>query len=91
MLGLIGISNAAPIEVSENRQFDPFVKFIDVENLRLFSLQEVSNDFLIKVAKTYLLMLEENSNIDLEMRSKFLDVSKNHFVFQRIFCGIRLF
>lgn len=84
MLGLIGISNAAPIEVSENRQFDPFVKFIDVENLRLFSLQEVSNDFLIKVAKTYLLMLEDNSNIDLEMRSKFLDVSKNHFVFQRI-------
>ena len=84
MLGLIGISNAAPIEVSENRQFDPFVKFIDVENLRLFSLQEVSNEFLIKVAKTYLLMLEENSNIDLEMRSKFLDVSKNHFVFQRI-------
>ena len=84
MLGLIGISNAAPIEVSENRQFDPFVKFIDVENLRLFSLQEVSNDFLIKVAKTYLLMLENNSNIDLEMRSKFLDVSKNHFVFQRI-------
>ena len=84
MLGLIGISNAAPIEVSENRQFDPFVKFIDVENLRLFSLQEVSNDFLIKVAKTYLLMLEDNNNIDLEMRSKFLDVSKNHFVFQRI-------
>lgn len=84
MLGLIGISNAAPIEVSENRQFDPFVKFIDVENLRLFSLQEVSNEFLIKVAKTYLLMLEDNSNIDLEMRSKFLDVSKNHFVFQRI-------
>jgi len=84
MLGLIGISNAAPIEVSENHQFDPFVKFIDVENLRLFSLQEVSNDFLIKVAKTYLLMLEDNSNIDLEMRSKFLDVSKNHFVFQRI-------
>ena len=84
MLGLIGISNAAPIEVSENRQFDPFVKFIDVENLRLFSLQEVSNEFIIKVAKTYLLMLEDNSNIDLEMRSKFLDVSKNHFVFQRI-------
>ena len=84
MLGLIGISNAAPIEVSENRQFDPFVKFIDVENLRLFSLQEVSNDFLIKVAKTYLLMLEDNNNIDIEMRSKFLDVSKNHFVFQRI-------
>lgn len=84
MLGLIGISNAAPIKVSENRQFDPFVKFIDVENLRLFSLQEVSNEFLIKVAKTYLLMLEDNSNIDLEMRSKFLDVSKNHFVFQRI-------
>ena len=84
MLGLIGISNAAPIEVSENRQFDPFVKFIDVENLRLFSLQEVSNEFLIKVAKTYLLMLEDNSNIDPEMRSKFLDVSKKHFVFQRI-------
>ena len=84
MLGLIGISNAAPIEVSENRQFDPFVKFIDVENLRLFSLQEVSNEFLIKVAKTYLLMLEDNNNIDIEMRSKFLDVSKNHFVFQRI-------
>ena len=84
MLGLIGISNAATIEVSENRQFDPFVKFIDVENLRLFSLQEVSNEFLIKVAKTYLLMLEDTSNIDLEMRSKFLDVSKNHFVFQRI-------
>ncbi len=84
MLGLFGISNAESIEISENRQFDPFVKFIDVENLRLFSLQEVSNDFLIKVAKTYLLMLEDNSNIDLEMRSKFLDVSKNHFVFQRI-------
>lgn len=45
MLGLFGISNAESIEISENRQFDPFVKFIDVKNLRLFSLQEVSNEF----------------------------------------------
>ena len=69
IIGLIGISYADPLKVNKNRQFNPFIKYIDVENLRLFSLGEVSNDFMAKVANTYLLMLKDNSQIDSEMRS----------------------
>jgi len=84
IIGLIGTSYGEPMKVHENRQFDPFIKYIDVENLRLFSLEEVSNVFMEKVAKTYLLMLKDNSQIDLEMRSKFLKILKDHYVYQRI-------
>ncbi|MBE29134.1 hypothetical protein CL646_03585 [bacterium] len=84
IIGLIGISYADPFKINKNRKFEPFIKYIDVENLRLFSLEEVSNDFMAKVANTYLLMLEDNSQIDPEMRSKYLEITKDNFVYQRI-------
>jgi len=84
IIGLIGISYADPIKVHKNQQFNPFIKYIDVENLRLFSLEEVSNDFMAKVANTYLLMLKDNSQIDSAMRSKYLEIVKNNFIYQRI-------
>ena len=84
IIGLIGISYADTFKINKNRKFEPFIKYIDVENLRLFSLEEVSNDFMAKVANTYLLMLEDNSQIDPEMRSKYLEITKDNFVYQRI-------
>ena len=39
---------------------------------------------MAKVANTYLLMLEDNSQIDPEMRSKYLEITKDNFVYQRI-------
>ena len=72
------------IKVFEDPQSDPFVRYIDVQNLRLYSLDEVSNKFLQNVAKTYLLMLETNNQIDPEMRAEYLKITKDNYVYQRI-------
>ena len=72
------------LNIYEDQQSDPFVRYIDVQNLRLYSLDEVSNKFLKNVAKTYLLMLKTNSQIDPEMRAEYLKITKNNYVYQRI-------
>ena len=85
---LMGISSIGADEsnlnIYEDQQSDPFVRYIDVQNLRLYSLDEVSNKFLKNVAKTYLLMLKTNSQIDPEMRAEYLKITKNNYVYQRI-------
>ena len=85
---LMGISSIgadeANLKIYEDQQSDPFVRYIDVQNLRLYSLDEVSNKFLKNVAKTYLLMLDDDSHIDSEMRTKYLKIIKVNFVYQRI-------
>ena len=80
----LAISNESDFKIYNNQQFNPFIKYIDVENLRFFSLEEVSNEFLKKVGKAYLLLLEDNKKIDYEMRAQYLDISKDHFIYQRI-------
>ena len=85
---LMGISSIGADEsnlnIYEDQQSDPFVRYIDVQNLRLYSLDEVSNKFLKNVAKTYLLMLKTNSQINPEMRAEYLKITKNNYVYQRI-------
>jgi len=80
----IAASNESDFMVYSNQQFNPFIKYIDVKNLRFFSLEEASNEFLKKVGRAYLLLLEENKKIDYEMRAQYLDISKDHFIYQRI-------
>ena len=61
-----------------------FTQHVDSNNLRIFAKEDVSIEFLNKVAQSYDAMLKENQNIDQSMRSKYLQTSKDEHVYQRV-------
>ena len=61
-----------------------FTQHVDSNNLRIFGKEDVSIEFLNKVAQSYDAMLKENQNIDQSMRSKYLQTSKDEHVYQRV-------
>ena len=73
-----------PYLVTQDENYKPFNRYIDVGGLRIFGLDEVSDNFLNKVASTYEAMLASNNLINLEMRSAFSDILKENYIFQRV-------
>ena len=53
-----------------------FTQHVDSNNLRIFGKEDVSFEFLNKVAQSYDAMLGDGQKIDQSMRSKFLLTSK---------------
>ena len=61
-----------------------FTQYVDSNNLRIFGKEDVSSAFLDKVAQSYDAMLGDNQKIDQSMRSKYLQTSKDEYVYQRV-------
>ena len=59
-------------EIIEDNSYLDFQRYLDVADIRIFILPEVSDDFAYKVADLYNLMLEEGENINYELRDKYL-------------------
>ena len=74
----------ADFTIIKNEGYQPFNRYIDIGGLRIFGLDEVSDNFLNKVASTYEAMLASNNLINLEMRSAFIDTLKENYIFQRV-------
>ena len=74
----------ADFTIIKNEAYQPFNRYIDIGGLRIFGLDEVSDNFLNKVASTYEAMFASNDLINLEMRSAFSDILKENYIFQRV-------
>ena len=71
-------------EIIEDNSYLDFQRYLDVADIRIFILPEVSDDFAYKVADVYYLMLEDSENVNYELRDKYLVNTKNNLVFQKI-------
>ena len=71
-------------EIIEDNSYLDFQRYLDVADMRIFILPEVSDEFAYKVADLYNLMLEEGENINYELRDKYLVNTKNNLVFQKV-------
>ena len=71
-------------EIIEDNSYLDFQRYLDVADIRIFILPEVSDEFAYKVADLYNLMLEEGENINYELRDKYLVNTKNNLVFQKV-------
>ena len=54
--------------IIEDSKYDPFFRYIDVQNLRIFVLDGVNEEIILKISSTYENMLQDNSSIDPNMR-----------------------
>jgi len=72
------------IGLTEDSYFDPFTKYIEVQNLRIFITPEVSDKFAKQVSKIYELMLGNNNLIDESLRNGYFETLSNEYVFQRV-------
>ena len=72
------------IGLTEDSYFDPFTKYIEVQNLRIFITPEVSDKFAIQVSEIYELMLGNNNLIDDSLRNGYFETLSNEYVFQRV-------
>mgnify|MGYP001490473443 CR=1 FL=1 len=52
--------------IIKNDGYQPFNRYIDIGGLRIFALDEVSDNFLNKVGSTYEAMFASNNLINLE-------------------------
>ena len=71
-------------EIIEDSTYLDFQRYLDIADIRIFILPEVSDEFAYKVADLYYLMLEEGENINYELRDKYLINTKNNLVFQKV-------
>ena len=68
-----------------DEQFTPFNRYIDVNGLRMFVLDNVSDEFVLDVANTFEAMFPQNSDsIDLTSQQLILQNMKDYKHFQRI-------
>ena len=59
-------------------------KFYDVESLRLFATERVTDQFMLRVAAIYKLMFSKNDLIDDDLQNTFFKTIRDERVFQRI-------
>ena len=77
-------SQTSTIGLTEDSYFDPFTKYIEVQNLRIFITPEVSDKFAMQVSEIYELMLGNNNLIDDSLRNGYFETLSNKYVFQRV-------
>ena len=71
--------------ITTDEQFTPFNRYIDVNGLRMFVLDNVSDEFVLDVANTFEAMFPQNSDsIDLTSQQLLLQNMKDYKHFQRI-------
>ena len=70
--------------IIEDSKYDPFFRYIDVQNLRIFVLDGVNEEIILKISSTYENMLQDNSSINPNMRQNLLNVLKERYVYQRV-------
>ena len=80
----ISCANSSSESENSKKIDNDFPNYVDSNNLRIFARQGVSTTFLNNVGITYNEMFKENSNIDQSMRSKYLSISKDEYVYQRV-------
>ena len=59
-------------------------KFYDVESLRLFATERVTDQFMLRVAATFKLMFSKNDLIDDDLQNTFFQTIRDERVFQKI-------
>ena len=59
-------------------------KFYDVESLRLFASERVTDKFMLRVAAIYKLMFSKNDLIDDDLQNTFFQTIRDERVFQKI-------
>ena len=68
-----------------DEQFAPFNRYIDVNGLRMFVLDKVTDEFVLDVANTFEAMFPQSSDtIDLASQQLILQSTKDYNIFQRI-------
>ena len=63
---------------------EDFPNYVDVKKLRIFAREEVSTSFLNNVGEAYKEMFNDNSDVDSTMRSHYLSISEDEYVYQRV-------
>ena len=59
-------------------------KFYDVESLRIFATERVTDEFMLRVVATYTLMFSKNDLIDDDLQNIFFQTNRDERVFQKI-------
>ena len=59
-------------------------KYYDVESLRLFATERITDEFMLRVAATYTLIFSKNDLIDDDLQNTFFKTIRDERVFQRI-------
>ena len=59
-------------------------KFYDVESLRIFATERVTDEFMLRVVATYTLMFSKNDLIDDDLQNIFFQTIRDERVFQKI-------
>ena len=59
-------------------------KFYDVESLRIFATERVTDEFMLRVVATYTLMFSKNDLIDDDLQNTFFKTIRDERVFQKI-------
>ncbi len=68
-----------------DEQFAPFNRYIDINGLRMFVLDDVSDEFILDVVNTFEAMFPQNSDtIDLASQQLILQSMSDYKHFQRI-------
>ena len=78
------ILNNNSSKISQNLNYEPFTRYIDIKNLRLFALEDVSESFIEKVAEVYESILIENKYIDETLRVQYFKTLKENYIYQKI-------
>ena len=68
----------------DSKELGDFSAYLDTKNLRLFAKEGVSDLFLNNVGKAYEAMLIDGININQSMRSHYLLITKDEYVYQRV-------
>ncbi|MDG1846633.1 MAG: hypothetical protein P8J01_09610 [Acidimicrobiales bacterium] len=84
-----GLSSSGPVDMTiiQDGNHQPFNRHLDVYALRIFALDDVTDDFIRTVALTYESMLRPTETIDAKMRQSFIDGIEDANVFQRLGCS----
>lgn len=83
-----GLSSSGPVDMTiiEDENYQPFNRYLDVYALRIFALDDITDEFIKAVALTYESMLRPTETIDAKMRQSFIDEIADANVFQRLGC-----
>ena len=72
------------LEITQDENFNPFNRYIDVYDLRIFYLDDVSESFAKKVAASYEAILGSGDIINTEDQSLLKETIREYYVYQKV-------
>ena len=72
------------LEITQDENFNPFNRYIDVYDLRIFYLDDVSESFAKKVAASYEAILGSGDIINTEDQSLLKEAIREYYVYQKV-------